>query len=380
MNRAPLKRWAVVADPGLYGYAAQRGFEHLRQLYHEYRQLIGGQDPTTRSIARRDRIDIPTLAGVTIGAGTSFGPHGRLLAHSSPAGAPPGRLQIGASALMSTDFFAECYTGQILQIGDHSTFGTHCTFIGDVSIGSHCVFASFVFGSTGHHEALAHPSWLIHDQDLALTADSDWARQTSRPIVVGEDCWVGWNVFLKEGVQVGRGAIVGAHSVVTKDVEPYAIVAGVPARPIGRRLDFSPPASVQAGLDAHLPYFYQGFRVRREDRRSSPEMIGAGPKTRLVLKGGAARLITLDGRWDPRAAAGTTIDVSINGVPAGSVRRDDGRFRQEIAVRPAPRQDGLRILSKFTVVDLTVETAEPGSHPFALRSAHVALEDGPKVT
>lgn len=57
------------------------------------------------------------------------------------------------------------------------------------------------------------------------------------PIIIGHDVWIGDNVFVKNGIKIGNGAIVGACSVVTRDVPPYAIVAGVPARIIRYRFD-----------------------------------------------------------------------------------------------------------------------------------------------
>lgn len=58
-----------------------------------------------------------------------------------------------------------------------------------------------------------------------------WQQEISyRKIIVGDDVWVGGNVTIKSGVTVGMGSIIAAGSVVTKDVEPYSIVGGVPAR------------------------------------------------------------------------------------------------------------------------------------------------------
>ena len=61
----------------------------------------------------------------------------------------------------------------------------------------------------------------------------------SCPIVwaVENDVWIGSGVFIKAGVKIGSGAIIGANAVVTHDVEPYSIVAGVPAKEIRKRLD-----------------------------------------------------------------------------------------------------------------------------------------------
>ena len=57
----------------------------------------------------------------------------------------------------------------------------------------------------------------------------------SAPISIGDYAWVGINATILKGVTIGEGAVVAAGAVVTKDVEPYAIVAGVPARKIGER-------------------------------------------------------------------------------------------------------------------------------------------------
>lgn len=54
--------------------------------------------------------------------------------------------------------------------------------------------------------------------------------ETGKPINVGDDCWLGGNVIVLPGITIGQGSTVGAGSVVTKDVEPYSLVAGNPAR------------------------------------------------------------------------------------------------------------------------------------------------------
>ena len=56
-------------------------------------------------------------------------------------------------------------------------------------------------------------------------------------IVVGSDVWIGYEAVIMSGVKIGNGAIIGTRAVVTKDVPPYTIVGGVPARPIRRRFD-----------------------------------------------------------------------------------------------------------------------------------------------
>ena len=60
---------------------------------------------------------------------------------------------------------------------------------------------------------------------------------TVKPVVVGNDVWIGGHVLILPGVTIGDGAVLAGGAVVTKDVEPYTIVGGVPARAIGHRTD-----------------------------------------------------------------------------------------------------------------------------------------------
>jgi phosphonate metabolism protein (transferase hexapeptide repeat family) len=63
----------------------------------------------------------------------------------------------------------------------------------------------------------------------------DWRR--SRQVVLGHDTWIGHGAIVMKGVAIGNGAVVASHAVVTKDVPPYAIVAGIPARFVKWRHD-----------------------------------------------------------------------------------------------------------------------------------------------
>ena len=60
-------------------------------------------------------------------------------------------------------------------------------------------------------------------------------RRRSKAVTIGHDVWVGHGAVILPGVTIGHGAVIGANAVVTRDVEPYMIVAGVPARPVRPR-------------------------------------------------------------------------------------------------------------------------------------------------
>lgn len=67
--------------------------------------------------------------------------------------------------------------------------------------------------------------------------DFSGAPLVNGDIIIGNDVWIGMNALILPGVSIGDGAVIGAESVVTKSVEPYRIVAGNPARVVGKRFD-----------------------------------------------------------------------------------------------------------------------------------------------
>lgn len=163
----------------------------------------------------------------------------------------------------------DCYIGRYVElgpsteikIGSHTSIQDRSILLGDIIIGRYCTIAPNVYMSSGRHYFDLMPALLIKDQDQFVSNDSNLINQHSKPVVVEDDCWLGINVFVKSGVTIGKGAIVGANSVVIKNVDPYTIIAGAPAKLIKKRLDFIPPRSIKADLQNHLPYFYSGFEV-----------------------------------------------------------------------------------------------------------------------
>ena len=75
----------------------------------------------------------------------------------------------------------------------------------------------------------------MHEFSSMEVPISQQGYREEKAVIVGNDVWIGRNVVVMPGVSIGEGAIVGAGSVVTKDVEPYSIVGGVPAKLIRKR-------------------------------------------------------------------------------------------------------------------------------------------------
>ncbi|WP_182356518.1 CatB-related O-acetyltransferase [Komagataeibacter europaeus] len=115
----------------------------------------------------------------------------------------------------------------------------------NVSVGRYSSIANnFSDFSRGHPLDFVTSSPVITDafyRDLAKEQDKDWNTVPFSPeygkIVIGNDCWIGARVLVKGGVTIHDGAVVAAGAVVTKDVPPYAIVGGNPARIIKMRFD-----------------------------------------------------------------------------------------------------------------------------------------------
>lgn len=146
-----------------------------------------------------------------------------------------GTIRIGAGTHLNGQLLTFWNAGAI-------TIGRQC-FIGpgsriwsqaSIHIGHHVLIAHGV----DIHDTNSHPlSTWDRRSDVHGVLHGPYVTPTktlSSPVEIGDDVWIGMKSSVLKGVKIGRGAIVAAHSVVVKDVEPYSVMAGVPARVVGR--------------------------------------------------------------------------------------------------------------------------------------------------
>ena len=107
-------------------------------------------------------------------------------------------------------------------------------------IGKFCSIAcgaKFIFTSANHtlKSLSTYPFPLFFEEWDLDKADVTDSWDNKGDIVVGNDVWIGYEAVIMSGVTIGDGAIIGTRAVVTKDIPPYTIVGGVPAKPIRKR-------------------------------------------------------------------------------------------------------------------------------------------------
>ena len=86
-------------------------------------------------------------------------------------------------------------------------------------------------------------------------------------IIIGDDVWIGYRATILDGVTIGQGAVVAAGAVVTKNVPPYAVVAGIPARVVRKRFD---EETIRSLLDFDLSKIDKKFVERHLEALYSP--------------------------------------------------------------------------------------------------------------
>ena len=132
---------------------------------------------------------------------------------------PYRRFSIGEKSVVESFSCVNNAVGDVV-IGHHTRVGLHNTIIGPVSIGNHVNLAQGITVTALNHN-FADPSRRIDEQGVSTT-----------PVTIEDDVWIGANSVILPGVTVGTHSVIAAGAVVTRNVPPHTLVAGVPAKVI----------------------------------------------------------------------------------------------------------------------------------------------------
>ena len=124
------------------------------------------------------------------------------------------------------------------SFGKYSFCGYDCKII-NTDIGSFCSIADGVVIGVAEHpiDWVSTSPVFYQGRDSVTKKFSEFKRNPAKKTTIGHDVWIGERAIIKAGITIGTGAIIGMGAVVTHDVKPYDIVAGVPAKIIRSRFD-----------------------------------------------------------------------------------------------------------------------------------------------
>lgn len=145
--------------------------------------------------------------------------------------------------LRSVDAGANISIGPDSRIDDAQigrfTYMARAIVLADIHVGSFCSIGPGVVNHLGNHPTRdfvsTHPAFYMADAPTESFVQEDRFSSFGGTVTVGHDVWIGADALLMDGVSIGDGAVVAARSVVTRDVPPYAIVGGLPAKVIRHR-------------------------------------------------------------------------------------------------------------------------------------------------
>lgn len=130
---------------------------------------------------------------------------------------PYRRFSLGQKSVIESYSCINNAVGDVV-IGNHTRIGLHNTIIGPVTIGSHVNLAQGITVTALNHNFEA-PERRIDEQGVS-----------TQQVIIGDDIWIGANAVVLPGVTIGNHCVIAAGAVVTKDVPPHSLVAGVPAK------------------------------------------------------------------------------------------------------------------------------------------------------
>lgn len=201
----------LASTPGALGLALRRVL--WRRLFqHSGRGVIWGRNVALRHPGKMDVGD-----GVVVDDQCLF----------DAQGCEPGGFNIGAGTLISRDCVVSGKDGP-LTIGPRVNIGAGCILYAStrLEIGADTMLAALCYIGGGRYTTRGQVDIPIAAQALPRVG-----------VVIEEDCWLGAGVIVIDGVRIGRGSVIAAGSVVTRDVAPYSVVAGVPGRLVANRHD-----------------------------------------------------------------------------------------------------------------------------------------------
>jgi acetyltransferase-like isoleucine patch superfamily enzyme len=154
------------------------------------------------------------------------------------------RIAVGPDSIVEARIALE-RPGAVVEIGARSFVNGLLVSATRISIGNDVLMSWGV--TVVDHDSHA----LAFDQRRRDVLDwrqgrKDWTHVATAPVIISDKAWIGFGATILKGVTIGEGAIVGAQSVVTRDVEPWTVVAGNPARVVRRLLVAPSPAAVPA--------------------------------------------------------------------------------------------------------------------------------------
>jgi acetyltransferase-like isoleucine patch superfamily enzyme len=139
------------------------------------------------------------------------------------------KLSIGEDSIISAHICFE-RTNANISIGSQTFIGkSRILAASDVFIGNNILISSGVTIVDHNSHSISY-SERASDVLEWKNNKKDWSNITCKPVVISDKSWIGFNSIILKGVTIGEGAIVGAGSVVTKDVPPWTIVGGNPAK------------------------------------------------------------------------------------------------------------------------------------------------------
>lgn len=150
-------------------------------------------------------------------------------------------ISIGKKCILAGQLVS-AYNGKI-TLGDYSQIGsgTIIRCMEKVVIGELTAISTNVVISDNNNHPVNPNDRELMQKTLPGSYERSWIHSSHSPIIIERNCWIGENSRICKGVHIGEGSIVAANSVVTKDVPPYSIAAGNPAKIVKTNIDTTTP-------------------------------------------------------------------------------------------------------------------------------------------